>query len=329
MRQFGHGFELVYGHPEQERTRQELLRATRICASVNAMHTSTVGVVGGPAPGFIDMHADPAVMSSMLGVGLVEMGLRELYTAMEECDEDEVAEDARRMQEWGLPLADELEGEVFRVNSRYYLAMERMMAERSLDALAVRCWPELPNVYGEWPYLAMARLLDEGLVVALEGDADAALGSLAAQQLGWGMGPSFIADWLEHDEEGVTLWHPGQAPPSLCIPDSLSLGMHFNIEKPLVLNGRIKIGEPVTVWRLWRCDGLYRLTAAEGRTVQPRRELMGAHATVELAETEPGAWLDELCHAGMPHHVALTFGRSAEALRRLARQMKICWVSTP
>ena len=28
------------------------------------------------------------------------------------------------------------------------------MDEHRLDALALRCWPEIPNAFGVWPYLA-------------------------------------------------------------------------------------------------------------------------------------------------------------------------------
>ncbi len=58
------------------------------------------------------------------------------------------------------------------VNSRYYLAIQELMAEESLDAIAVQCWPELPNVLNQWPYLAFSRLNDQGQIVALEGDVD-------------------------------------------------------------------------------------------------------------------------------------------------------------
>ncbi|MBS3762582.1 MAG: L-fucose/L-arabinose isomerase family protein, partial [Planctomycetes bacterium] len=323
FRQFDHPFELVNGHPEDEETRSQVLQTLRVSAATAKLHDATIGLVGGPAPGFVDMHADPAAMSRQLGVGLVQMGLRELHAAMDNVEESDIAEDAEFVKSWGLPMADGLEPDDVRGNSQYYLALKDMMEQRSLDALAVRCWPELPNEYGEWPYLAMARLLDEGRVVSLEGDTDAAIGCLLTQ---WcGMGPTFIADWLEHGDETITFWHPGQTPPSMCAPESLSLGMHFNINKPLVLNGRLFDGEPVTVYRIWRCDGEYRIAAAEGRSVPPRRELLGADITVDLEGVDPEESLEDLCHAGMPHHMGILYGCHCDAFDRLARQLDISW----
>ena len=41
--------------------------------------------------------------------------------------------------------------------------MRHFLDEENLDALGVRCWPEMPNTFGQWPYLGMARLADEGV----------------------------------------------------------------------------------------------------------------------------------------------------------------------
>src|SRR4029077_1686847 len=102
-------------------------------------------------------------------------------------DEQQVARDTAKVREMKLPLVgvnlDDLS-----INSRYYLALLELIAEEQLDAMAVQCWPELPNIMGQWPYLAFSRLNDEGHVVALEGDVDGALTCLLAKLLGLGVG---------------------------------------------------------------------------------------------------------------------------------------------
>jgi hypothetical protein len=74
------------------------------------------------------------------------------------------------------------------------------------------------------------------------------------------------------------------------------------------------------------------MTAFEGRTIAPRRNLTGNTVLVELAQTEltrrgtvPERF-DRLVHAGMPHHVLLSFGTHAETFRRLARAMGVNWL---
>ena len=51
--------------------------------------------------------------------------------------------------------------------SRHYLAMKKLIADNNLDALAIRCWPELPGPeeaggLDQWCYMALARLATEG-----------------------------------------------------------------------------------------------------------------------------------------------------------------------
>ena len=110
-----------------------------------------------------------------------------------------------------------------------------------------------------------------------------------------------------------------------------SLAKHFNIVKPLVVDGQIRVGEPVTIARLWRCDERYHLTALEGRTIAPRRKLTGNTALVEIPEAEIASGgtvperFDRMLHAGLPHHVVLLFGQHRETLQRLARLLAVEW----
>jgi L-fucose isomerase-like protein len=98
-----------------------------------------------------------------------------------------------------------------------------------------------------------------------------------------------------------------------------------------VVDGQIRVNEPVTVTRLWRCDNQYHMTAFQGRTIAPRRKVTGNTALVEIAEADMErngdvpARFDRLIHAGMPHHVLLSFGHQAETYRRLARVFNLSW----
>ena len=93
----------------------------------------------------------------------------------------------------------------------------------------------------------------------------------------------------------------------------------------MVVDGPIKTGGPVTIVRLWRCDGRYQMTAFEGQAIAPRRQTTGNTLLVEtLGESVPSRF-DRLVHAGMPHHVTIHFGAHAETFRRLARVLGIEW----
>lgn len=332
LRQAGHPFELVYGDPDDAALRAELVRAVALARTVHGLSKAKVGVIGTHVPGFIDMAADGFLLSQTMGLQLHPLSLPQFIERVHAIPEAEVAKDVQRVLAMKLPMngvtADDLP-----VNSRCYLAMLELIAEESLDGLALQCWPELPNVLGQWPYLAVSRLSTEGRAVAIEGDVDGCIGSLMTSLLG--LGPGFLTDWLEHDRNTIFFWHPGMAPMNMCHPvgsdGGPTLAKHFNIVKPLVVDGQILIDQPVTITRLWRCDNRYHMTAFQGRTVLPRRKLTGNTTLVELSEAEVARGgsiperFDRLVHAGMPHHVLLNFGHHAEVVRRLARALHLEW----
>jgi L-fucose isomerase-like protein len=327
LRQAGRPFEFVYGDPTVQKTRESLRTVAAICRTVLALKHAKVALVGQHAPGFLNMAADVPLIRRALGAQLHPLSLPQFIDRARGIDEQQVARDVNRVREMHLPM-NGVSVDDLAVNSRYYLALLELFAEEQLDAMAVQCWPELPNVMGQWPYLAFSRLSDEGRVVALEGDVDGALTCLLARLLGLGVG--FITDWLEHDQSTITFWHPGNAPLRLCepvgSPGGPSLGKHFNITKPLVVDGALRTNKPVTIARLWRCDDQYHLTACEGRIIPARRKLSGNHALVEVRDRDVRDWFDTLCHAGVPHHVVLFDGHHRDTFRRLARAMKIGWL---
>jgi L-fucose isomerase-like protein len=272
------------------------------------------------------MHADPAALSRQLGVELHHFGLDE-FVALVQSQPDEVVEnDVAHVLALGLPFGEDTGPDDLVMNSRYYLAMDALVRKENLAALAVRCWPELPGRLGAWPYLAMSRLAEENRAVALEGDVDGAVSCLVGGLLG--IGPGYISDWLEHDEHTITLWHPGHAPPSLCAPGSVRLGRHFNTGHPLVVHATLAPDLPVTLFRLWRCDGQYRMMACEANTAAPRRELSGAHGLARVGDRHVPTWFDHLCHEGMPHHVIVFRGHHAELLERFARLLRVDWADS-
>ncbi len=324
FRKLNRRFEIAYGDPNEAKTRHELKLALQVSTAAGKLRRAKIGLVGHHAPGFVNMDAEPFTMSRDLGVQLHHFGLEEFYQLVESQDEGVVREDVQRVWAMGLPFEDGLDKNDLTLGSRYYLALRALLTEEHLDGLALRCWPELPNRFGQWPYLAMTRLADEGQVVALEGDVDGAVSCLIGRLLGAGVGS--ISDWLEHDEHTITLWHPGHAPRAMCEPGTLRLGRHFNDDKPMVVNGTLKINQPVTLFRLWPCNGMYRMTAWNGRTIAPQRNLLGTHGLVAVEDRNVHQCFDTLCHAGMPHHVTLMLGHHTDTLKRLARHLGLAWI---
>jgi len=328
LHQMGHPFEIVYGEPDDADTLKQLNDAVRVAATVRRLRSARVGIIGGQAPGYFAMSADPFAVYEGLGAQVQTFSLVQFADVVNGLGEDDVAVDVAKVKKTGLQHKDTTDDDL-PMASRLYLAMRSYMVDEDIDALAVRCWPEMPNTFGQWPYLGMARLAEEGRAIACEGDADGAISALVGESLG--MGRCYLSDWLEHDDETITLWHGGAAPMSLSPPPGEPGGpmiaRHFNVAKPAVVEATLQHAMPVTIFRLWRHQGKYRIAACEGETLQPRRHLMGTNALARLIDRNPHAWFVDLCHAGMPHHVAVFRGHHADLLRRFARTLRIDWIS--
>ena len=326
LRQMGHAFEVVYGDPDDAAIRRRFSEAVRLAATVRRLRSVRLGIIGGQAPGYFAMGADPFSVHQGLGAQVQTFSLLEFANAVNALGNDEVAADVARVKALGLPHKDTTD-EDLPVASRLYLAIRSFLDNENLDALTIREWPEMPNTFGQWPYLGVARLTDEGRAIGIEGDADGALSAWIGESLG--LGRCYLSDWLEHDKETITLWHGGAAPFSMCEPagrpGAPRIARHFNIKKPAVVEATIRAGMPVTAYRFWRLDGKYLATAREGETIKPRRHLMATNALARMRE-DPGPWFDELCHEGMPHHVAVVEGHHADLFKRIARALQMRFV---
>jgi L-fucose isomerase-like protein len=329
FRQAGQKFELVNGAPET--IGPELLRAIALTSAVNRLRRMKVGMIGSHAPGFVDLAADPFLIQRTFGLQMHTLSMPQFIERVGAVEDDAVTADVAKLKALTLPYVDKdveaTAGDLLSTNARFYVVLREMMQEFSLDGVSVQCWPELPAIVGQWPYLAVSRLTAEGEAVSIEGDVDAAIQSLLGVMLG--AGPGFLTDWLEHDDTTIQFWHPGMAPLDMCYgvgcEGGPSIANHFNNLRPFVVDGPIRTGGPVTVSRLWRCDGRYHLAAFEGQAIPPRRHLTGNTLLVEVeGETVPEKF-DRLVHAGLPHHVTVHFGNYAETLRRLARLLGIEW----
>ncbi|HUX11576.1 MAG TPA: L-fucose/L-arabinose isomerase family protein [Spirochaetia bacterium] len=325
LRQLGKSFELVYGHPEDGECPRELEIAVRVAGAAQTVRNGKTGLVGYHAPGFVDLHSDPAVLSHLLGVQLHHLGITEFVERVNGVDEAAVTEDVAQFKRLKLPYGVGVTQDVLPMQSRIYLAVTSLMREEQLASLAVRCWPELPNLLGQWPYLAFTRLASEGEAVSMEGDVDGALGNLMAELLG--LGPVYMSDWLEHDRSTVAIWHTGAMPLQMCDPVGSPTGpvisVQFNNKRPAVVDGTIRSGMEVTLYRFWRCDNRYHMVILEGRTGTPRIHLLGTNGLFETDEVDVHEWFDEMVHEGMPHHVHVIRGRHRSTLRKLARYLGI------
>jgi len=313
----------VYGLPNDPVTVAELNNAVFASTAMVTLQHTRIGLIGDHAPGFLNMAVDAAAMQQLLGARLKRFGLHEFIGVMQSFSETEVAEDRFEAESLGLPVRDglALTDDVWNISSRYYLAVRKLVDEESLDAVALRCWPELPNEFGVWPYLAVARLASDGINICEEGDVDGAIGCLIARSLG--CETAYNSDWLEHDDDHIQLWHGGATPWGICEPIGAfhgpTLSTHYNSGKPLVVDSLLLNGTPVTLFRLWRMDNQYMMAICEGHVVEPTRTIEGCAGRVRVSGGGVRKFFVDACTSGMPHHLVVMKGHYADQLELFSR----------
>lgn len=77
LRQMGRRFELVYGNLDWKLAESQLRRAARVTYAARYIQQAKIGVIGGHAPGFVDLHPHPFIVNKSFGTQVEMVGLVE------------------------------------------------------------------------------------------------------------------------------------------------------------------------------------------------------------------------------------------------------------
>ena len=150
LRQLGRQVEMVYSNLDWEAADRSLRRAINVGFACRTIRLTKVALVGHQAPGFVDFHPNPFVMSKTFGTILQQVGLTEyITTALESVTDEEVRQDVDKvLNDLKFPFKASstgygIEESDLPISSRHYLAMKKIVNDNNFDALAIRCWPEV------------------------------------------------------------------------------------------------------------------------------------------------------------------------------------------
>ena len=327
MAQAGMPPYLVYGMPGKAKTVRDLNNAIYGSSAAAKLRQTRVGLIGDHAPGFLNMAVDAAAMLQLLGARLRRFGLHEFFTLIRSYSDVVVTADRRKAEALGLPVRNDvmISDDAWNLSSRFYLAIRELVEAENWDAVALRCWPEIPNEFGIWCYLAVARLASDGINICEEGDVDGALGCLLAKALGCETA-AYNSDCLEYDDDSILLWHGGATPWEMCqpmgTPEGPTLNVHYNTGKPITIDAELLYGMDVTLFRFWRMGNRYSLAIGEGKVEKPPRFIEGCAGTVRISGGGVNRFFLDVCNLGMPHHVVVMKGHYGIQLRQFAERFR-------
>lgn len=316
-----HKYQYAYSLPQDPAAIQKIGALAAAGSLRRRLKSAQLGVVGEHPVGMDSCHLDEASLAEVFGVKITRITLAEVF-ARARTIPTQMVDHTRARLDHALDNLSTLEQVPLTGSLSVYLALKEIAAEKDLDGLAVRCWPEFFTEMGCAACGAMSLLSDgfgQATPVPCSCEADIN-GTLTQLILQWLSGnPAFGTDMVGVDEakDRVALWHCGLAPLSMADPSSQPHGaIHSNRRLPLVLDFPLKPGA-VTLARVSQATGSLRMVLGKGEMLAETKPFSGTAGTLKL-DCPASEFLDLLMNEGLEHHISLTYGDYSLALHYFA-----------
>jgi L-fucose isomerase-like protein len=209
--------------------------------------------------------------------------------------------------------------------ARIDLALQAFAHEHDANAIALRCWPEIPDRCDPMACAALGRSGDRGLPAACEGDIWGALSMRVLEAIAGEASALLDLSDLDDARDAILLWHCGNAPASFAAAGT-RLTTHFNRDGVGVVRDQALKAGPVTALRILPGvgDAPPELVVIEGEVLPELTpsfdgvrgwwgHLRWAGEALSAERT-----LASILDARLPHHLALVPGAHGAALGELA-----------
>jgi L-fucose isomerase-like protein len=322
FRQYGVKFTALKPHtvrPGSQKFISNIDEFDKICQVVNGIKGMVVGAIGARTTPFKTVRIDEVALQKH-GVTVETYDMSEVFHRMRsvkssESTFKEKADLLREITTWnGVP------DHAFEQIVRLSVALDQIIQEANLDAVAIRCWSEIQVQMGISPCVAMGALNELGLAAACEVDIGNAVAMKALHLASYQ--PVGLLDWNNNyydEDDKCILFHCGPLPASLM--DGKGLVTDHSILMKAVGEGnaygcnvgRIRPME-FTFSSLMTDEGKVKIYVGEGRfTSDPiPANFFGVAGVAEIPNLQ-----DVLLHIGKQghrHHVSVTPGRLAKPL---------------
>jgi len=295
--------------PDQQAVANKVLPFIRAATAVARLKGRNFGLFGGRSLGIDTGTFDPMQWRRQFGVDAEHIDQLEIIRLAEEIS----TEETQKTMDWlsanmgtiaydnqGL-VPDKLAHQV-----RCYLATKRIIKERSLDFVAIKCMPDLTNHYV--PQCLSAALLPgpydadgekETTVMACEADADAGLTSEIMKLVSGGMPTMFADVSYIHDETqtfympncgGMCTWFAGRS-------SDPAQNLKKVQSRPAIRPGGggttylTCAPGPLTLGRLYRKSGDYSLAVFKGEAIDLPKDEYEAFVAARGSHQLPTAFV--------------------------------------
>lgn len=320
--QYGLKFTMLPPHtvsPASPRFAEQVDFFDRVCRVYGGMREMVVGALGARTTAFKTVRIDELALQRH-GITMETLDLSDIFARLKAvaADSDAYRAKADCLQNYtcwqGVPEA------AFDKLVRLGVAVDQVVEEYRLDAVALRCWVEMQQQLGISPCVLLSEMNDRGLASACEVDVGNAVTMFALRQASGR--PATCLDWNNNyaeEEDKCILFHCGPVPQSLMtargqISDHLILANAVGEGCSYGCNvGRIAPA-PITFGSMLTEAGALKYYLGEGRfTADPIPEdFFGCAGVAEIPHLQTA--LQTIGYQGHRHHTSVTPGHVADAV---------------
>lgn len=319
LRRLGYSCHFVYGDYTENPIQARVSKLIRVYDAIKKLKRTYLGLLGYRPTAFYSSTFDETLIRQKFGIKMEEFDLKTILDKAEKMDAAMVAADIETVKAMGE--VRDIPDSYIENHSRLTLAVKELITEQGLNALSIKCWPELGQLHYT-PCGMLARLADEKFVIGCEGDIDATLTMLIQKYLTRKI--PFMSDLITIDEteNSALFWHCGQAATALKSTDSdLVVGNHPLAGQGVAFYTTLKPGK-VTVARMSKIDNEYKLFMVKGEAIPTEPVTKGVMVEVRLEEPVYEV-IHRLVEEGVPHHYSLVWEDVGEEMQLLATVLGI------
>jgi len=322
-------FGYVFGNLDHSSTLEEIREYAWAASAVKRLRGRRVAFLPhrSSAVSMYDTYPDEAMMMAQTRIKTSYLYIEDLITEMKkvpDADTEALARELYQKYEVIEPSEEEI-----RLAAKQAIALERLIKDRGVDALAIDTGPGLIPYTGMIPCVGMARLIDQGVIVSTEGDLGAAVSGLILRELSDGK-PIQFWEHLAFDEEKnwILGGHEG---------GSAGFTMAKASTRPRLRNTQyvdfrgipgaphygvvpefITAPGPITLLTLFRGPSGYEMRLASGESVDIDPLPVHYEHTVFKPNIPLRQYFKRIAEFGVCHHFAVVYADVANEVEKVA-----------
>lgn len=303
--------------PDSPEFQEDLRLFAGTCRTVKGMKQFNIGAIGARTTAFKTVRFDEIAMANKR-INVETIDLTVLFKKMDTADAAKIEAKKLVLQDlsdFGTYPPVKLEN-----IARLGVAVDELIEEYNLHAIAIRCWDELEKTYGVAPCLILCELNERGIMAACELDVNNAV-MMRAMNLAADF-PVMLLDVNNNygDEDTKCIFfHCGPVPKSLLkakgtieehlmFRKSYGEGSGVGINKGQIITGDVTVGSFKTE------GGELCAFVTEGDLTDDYVGDGFFGCGIAFEKQDLPEMMDYMCTEGYRHHVAITKGNWAESV---------------